>query len=62
MISEREVRLCRKITELWLVCAWRGHKRLKPDKELKVTSVVADNKKGFLKYVNSKMKHCTKTC
>ncbi|KAK4828514.1 hypothetical protein QYF61_026936 [Mycteria americana] len=53
MISGREVRLRRKITELWFTCSEKTQKT-KAQLELKLASVVSDKKKGFFNYVNSK--------
>lgn len=52
MISGSKVRLRREITELWFVDVGKGHKR--PSSELKLASAGQNNKKDFLKHVNSK--------
>ncbi|KAK4811193.1 hypothetical protein QYF61_019824 [Mycteria americana] len=54
MISGSKVRLHRKITEPWFAYAGEKTCKAKAKLELKLASVVLGNKKGFLKYVNSK--------
>ncbi len=55
MISGSEVSLCRKIKAVVRICREKTGKA-KAQLQLKLASIVSDNKKGFLKYVNGKRK------
>ncbi|KAK4829953.1 hypothetical protein QYF61_008084 [Mycteria americana] len=53
MVSGSKVRLRRKVTAVVCLCREKTRKA-KAQLELKLASVVLDNKKGFFKYVNSR--------